>query len=405
MPPPTTTTCGRRTRDRALTRPAASTLPPAGSSPPIRDLELPEPRAAVAPSQRAPGGAAERRLARPPRRTPCAVPTRPGPPAPPSPGRARPLPRHCSASAGIAGWRRPRARASGERRGREPRRAGHRSAEARPGAVDAKSATGRRRHAVSRAAVTTGPSGRGRRSAARRRRPEGTAALGTARRRQRRELAASQLAGDGIVVTTPATDRDRHAEVRPQRGPTTTLVLKDAARRPEVDALLDQLAGSARSSRRRAAAEDVTADVADVDAAGRGTAQASIAGPGAAGPGEHDRRRRRGRGRAVPRQADLESLQARQRALADQTAQATVTLRLDGADRAGATPAEAQPASWPACAPAGTRSPASWSGAHRARRAAGRSLLRARAAGAGAVWRPLARRAPHEPPHASTRRR
>ena len=109
---------------------------------------------------------------------------------------------------------------------------------------------------------------------------------------------------------------------------TTTLRLDN----DKVDGLLRDVAslGTVESSSRSSA--DVTAEVADVDARVR-TAQASLVrvralmgkatsiGDIVALEGELSRR-----------QADLEALQARERALADQTAQATVTVRLYGDD-------------------------------------------------------------------------
>ena len=109
---------------------------------------------------------------------------------------------------------------------------------------------------------------------------------------------------------------------------TTTLRLDN----DKVDALLRDVAtlGTVESSARSSA--DVTAEVADVEARLR-TAQASLVrvralmgkatsiGDIVALEGELSRR-----------QADLEAMQARQRTLADQTAQATVTVRLYGDD-------------------------------------------------------------------------
>ena len=108
---------------------------------------------------------------------------------------------------------------------------------------------------------------------------------------------------------------------------TTTLRVDNS----EVDALLADVAklGTVESSTRTS--DDVTADVADIDARVR-NAQASLAriralmsratsiGDVVALEGELSKR-----------QGDLEALEARQRALADQTAQATVTVRLLGA--------------------------------------------------------------------------
>jgi hypothetical protein len=109
---------------------------------------------------------------------------------------------------------------------------------------------------------------------------------------------------------------------------TTTLRLDN----DKVDALLRDVAGLGTVEASSRSSADVTAEVADIDARVR-NAQASLArvralmgratsiGDIVALEGELSRR-----------QADLEALQARQRALADQSAQATVTVRLYGAD-------------------------------------------------------------------------
>lgn len=95
-----------------------------------------------------------------------------------------------------------------------------------------------------------------------------------------------------------------------------------------VDALLKDVAtlGTVETSTRTS--DDVTADVADIDSRVR-NAQASVARIRAL----MSQATRIGdvvtlEGELSKRQADLEALEARQRALADQTAQATVTVRL-----------------------------------------------------------------------------
>jgi hypothetical protein len=114
---------------------------------------------------------------------------------------------------------------------------------------------------------------------------------------------------------------------------TTTLRLDNA----EVDALLVDIATLGTVETATRTSDDVTADVADVGARVR-NAQASVAriralmaqatkiGDVVALEGELSKR-----------QADLEALEARQRALADQTAQATVTVRLYGTSAPVAT--------------------------------------------------------------------
>lgn len=143
--------------------------------------------------------------------------------------------------------------------------------------------------------------------------------------------------GDGLPVPMPMSAADE--KLCNERGTcsqvpagyessSTTLRLDN----DKVDALLRDVAalGTVEASSRSSA--DVTAEVADIDARVR-NAQASLArvralmsratsiGDIVALEGELSRR-----------QADLEALQARQRTLADQTAQATVTVRLYGAD-------------------------------------------------------------------------
>jgi hypothetical protein len=107
-----------------------------------------------------------------------------------------------------------------------------------------------------------------------------------------------------------------------------------------VDALLADVARLGTVEATTRTSDDVTADVADIDARVR-NAQASLArvralmsratsiGDVVALEGELSKR-----------QADLEALEARQRALADQTAQATVTVRLLGSDAPAPAPAE-----------------------------------------------------------------
>lgn len=148
---------------------------------------------------------------------------------------------------------------------------------------------------------------------------------------------ASQVSsrGDGLPVPMPATDEKLCAQqgacpqpVAGYESSTTTLRLDN----DKVDALLRDVAGLGTVEASSRSSADVTAEVADIDARVR-NAQASLArvralmgratsiGDIVALEGELSRR-----------QADLEALQARQRALADQTAQATVTVRLYGAD-------------------------------------------------------------------------
>ena len=108
---------------------------------------------------------------------------------------------------------------------------------------------------------------------------------------------------------------------------TTTLRLDNA----DVDALLVDIAKLGTIETATRTSDDVTADVADVGARVR-NAEASVARIRAL----MSRATRIGdvvalEGELSKRQSDLEALQARQRALADQTAQATVTVRLYGA--------------------------------------------------------------------------
>jgi hypothetical protein len=163
-----------------------------------------------------------------------------------------------------------------------------------------------------------------------------TGALGTIAARYSASV-ASQVSsrGDGLPVPMPATDEKLCAEQGACRQPvvgyessTTTLRLDN----DKVDGLLRDVAGLGTVEASSRSSADVTAEVADIDAR-VSNAQASLArvralmgkatsiGDIVALEGELSRR-----------QADLEALQARQRALADQTAQATVTVRLYGAD-------------------------------------------------------------------------
>jgi hypothetical protein len=108
---------------------------------------------------------------------------------------------------------------------------------------------------------------------------------------------------------------------------TTTLRIDNA----DVDALLVDIAKLGTVETATRTSDDVTADVADVGARVR-NAQASVARIRVL----MSRATRIGdvvalEGELSKRQADLEALQARQHALADQTAQATVTVRLYGA--------------------------------------------------------------------------
>jgi hypothetical protein len=117
---------------------------------------------------------------------------------------------------------------------------------------------------------------------------------------------------------------------------TTTLRVDNA----EVDALLADVARLGTVEATTRTSDDVTADVADIDARVR-NAQASLArvralmtratsiGDVVALEGELSKR-----------QADLEALEARQRALADQTAQATVTVRLVSSGAPAPAPAD-----------------------------------------------------------------
>jgi hypothetical protein len=150
---------------------------------------------------------------------------------------------------------------------------------------------------------------------------------------------ASQVSsrGDGLPVPMPMPAADEKLcsqqgtcpqPVAGYESSTTTLRLDN----DKVDALLRDVAGLGTVEASSRSSADVTAEVADIDARVR-NAQASLArvralmskatsiGDIVALEGELSRR-----------QADLEALQARQRALADQTAQATVTVRLYGAD-------------------------------------------------------------------------
>jgi hypothetical protein len=162
--------------------------------------------------------------------------------------------------------------------------------------------------------------------------PAATTALGTVATKHGASI-ASQVSsrGDGLPVPLPTYDDQQCAQQgtcpQPPQGyesSTTTLRLDN----DEVDALLRDVAalGTVEAASRSSA--DVTAEVADVDARVR-NAEASLArvralmskattiGDIVALEGELSRR-----------QAELEALQARQRTLADQSAQATVTVRL-----------------------------------------------------------------------------
>lgn len=139
--------------------------------------------------------------------------------------------------------------------------------------------------------------------------------------------------GDGLPVPVPdmTTADEKGATACPSTGCPTTYASSTTTLRvdnDEVDALIRDLSalGAVEASYRTS--EDVSAQVADVDARLQ-TAEASLA------------RVRALMTKAVTigdvvtleaelsrRQADLESLQAQQRVLADQTAQATVTVRL-----------------------------------------------------------------------------
>jgi hypothetical protein len=166
--------------------------------------------------------------------------------------------------------------------------------------------------------------------------PAATAALGTVAVRYAASV-ENQVSsrGDGPPVPQPAYDDKQCVEQgicpAPPTGyasSTTTLRVDNA----DVDALLRDVAGLGTVEASTRSSADVTGEVADVDARVR-NAEASLArvralmgkatsiGDIVALEGELSRR-----------QADLEALQARQRTLADQTAQATVTVRLYSAD-------------------------------------------------------------------------
>ncbi|MDA8435016.1 MAG: DUF4349 domain-containing protein [Actinomycetales bacterium] len=122
----------------------------------------------------------------------------------------------------------------------------------------------------------------------------------------------------------------------PYASSTTTLRVANS----EVDALLADVARLGTVEATTRTSDDVTAQVADVDARVR-NAEASLArvralmtratsiGDVVALEGELSKR-----------QADLEALEASQRALADQTAQATVTVRLLSTDAPAPAPAD-----------------------------------------------------------------
>ena len=160
-----------------------------------------------------------------------------------------------------------------------------------------------------------------------------TAALGTLATGHDATVAAqSTSAGSTTVTPDPPANPDGTPSCpstgcpTPYASSTTTLRVATA----EVDALLADVARLGTPVSATRTSEDVTADVADVDARVR-NAQASLArvralmaqatkiGDVVALEGELSRR-----------QSDLEALEARQRALADQTAQASVTVRLLG---------------------------------------------------------------------------
>jgi hypothetical protein len=164
--------------------------------------------------------------------------------------------------------------------------------------------------------------------------PAGTAALGRLATTYAAKV-ESQVAsrGDGLPVPMPTYDDKVCAQQGTCPAPpagyessTTTLRLDN----DKVDALLREVAGLGTVEASTRSSSDVTAEVADVDARVR-NAQASLIRVRAlmskatsitdivALEAELSRR-----------QADLEAMQARQRTLADQTAQATVTVRLYG---------------------------------------------------------------------------
>ena len=160
-----------------------------------------------------------------------------------------------------------------------------------------------------------------------------TAALGTLATGHDATVAAqSTSAGSTTVSPDVPTNPDGTPSCpstgcpTPYASSTTTLRVANS----EVDALLADIAKLGTPVSATRTSEDVTADVADVDARVR-NAQASLArvralmaqatkiGDVVALEGELSRR-----------QSDLEALEARQRTLADQTALATVTVRLLG---------------------------------------------------------------------------
>jgi hypothetical protein len=142
-------------------------------------------------------------------------------------------------------------------------------------------------------------------------------------------IASQTTSSGGAPMPEMTTTDDRGAIACPSTGcPTSYATTTLRVDNDEVDALIRDLSalGAVEASYRTT--EDVSAQVADVDARLR-TAEASLA------------RVRALMTKAVTiadvvtleaelsrRQADLESLQAQQRVLADQTAQATVTVRL-----------------------------------------------------------------------------
>jgi len=169
-----------------------------------------------------------------------------------------------------------------------------------------------------------------------------TAALGTLATGHSATIASQSTSAGSTTVspdvqTNPDGTRSCPSTGCPTSYASSTTTLRVA--NSEVDALLADVAklGTAVSATRTS--EDVTADVADVEARVR-NAQASLAriralmaqatkiGDVVALEGELSRR-----------QSDLEAIEARQRALADQTAQATVTVRLLGSSAPAPTPA------------------------------------------------------------------
>ena len=219
---------------------------------------------------------------------------------------------------------------------------------------------------------------------------------------------ASQItsSGDGLPVpmTADATGCDETGRVPcpTHRLPTTTRRRRRrcALDNDEVDALIARpRRARARWRRRRAPADDVTAQVADVDA--RVRRRARRRSPGCARSWTKATSRSRDvvtlEAELSRRQADLESLQAQQRMLADQTAQATVTVRLVDEQRARASVAGADRLPRRPDARAGRPSPARWSSRSPCVGALVPFLLAARAARPVRSWW-LVRRAAAAPP-------